>query len=342
MHRISLDPITDWPALGRRWQALEAAADGGFFRSWAFLGCQAETRFAGGSLLAVSEDGTDLALALLGAGNAGGACLNETGNPVADSVFIEWNGLLSRRGYDAVLAPALAHALRRAGPLTLSGIDTPTVAAARNAGWLDLRQTRVAPCVDLKATGSGILATLSPNARGQIRRSIRLFGPDLRLVRAETLPQARAFFEEMVALHQTAWQTRGQPGAFAEDSIRCFHATLIDRAWPSGQVDLCRIATPARHIGTLYNFVYKGRVLSYQSGLQYSKDKREKPGLVCHALAIAFYASRGLDTYDFLAGADRTKKTLANSGNELHWAILHRPWSLAGLIGKMRGLLART
>ncbi len=340
VQQISLDPITDWPALGRRWQALEAAADGGFFRSWAFLGCQADSRFSGARLLSVTEGGADHALALIGAAN-GSACLNETGNKVADSIFIEWNGMLVRRGHDSVLAPALAHALRIAGPLTLSGIDTTTLAAAQVAGWLDLRQTRFAPCLDLQPASTCFLATLSPNARAQIRRSIRLFGPDLQLVRAETLREAHEFFEEMVALHQATWQARGKPGAFAEDSIRRFHHALIDRTWPSRQTDLLRIATLSRHIGTLYNFVHNGRVLSYQSGFHYGTDKREKPGLACHTLAINHYTSRALQSYDFLAGPDRYKKTLASSGNNLHWARLHSRWSARGILSVARIALGR-
>ena len=334
MLQINLSAIDDFTALGRRWQALEEASDGGFFRSWAFLGCQAETRFAGARLLGATRDGQDVALALIGRGS-GKYWLNQTGDPVADSLFIEHNGLLVRRGASEVIAPVLRFARRRATPLVLSGIDTATLQAARQAGWCELQQTRPAPFVDIGALESPYLDTLSANARMQIRRSMRLYGEDLRIEAAPCLDQARSWFDEMVVLHQATWRHRGKPGAFAQTAIVDFHKALIARAWPDGAAELLRISARGATIGILYVFLHDGRVLLYQSGFAYDADARLKPGLVCHSLAIAAYARRGEQVYDFLAGADRYKKTFAQRAENLHWAILHKPWSLRGLIAKV-------
>jgi CelD/BcsL family acetyltransferase involved in cellulose biosynthesis len=336
VQQIDFDRVDDFGALGRRWQALECEADCGFFRSWAFLGCLAEERFVGARLLSVREGEADVALALLG-GRPRSTRLNETGDAAQDAVFIEHNGLLVRRGCEAAVGPALAHAVRAAGPVVLSGVDDATLAAARGAGWLELRQTRFAPHVDLPAAGGDFLATLSANARAQIRRSMRLFGADLRLVRAESLHEAKEFFAEMVEAHQAAWQRRGRPGAFADAGMRRFHLALIDRAFPRGEVDLLRVTAGGQHVGTLHAFLRDGRVMIYQSGFRYGHDKREKPGLVCHALAIGFYAQRGFRVYDFLAGGDRYKTSLAKGGEALHWAVLHRPWTFSGMLGRGRG-----
>jgi CelD/BcsL family acetyltransferase involved in cellulose biosynthesis len=340
VQQITLTPIDDFAALGSRWQALEAASDGGFFRSWVFLGCEVETRFAGARLLCVQRDGQDVALALLCRAQ-GRSWLNETGDRAADSVFIEHNGMLVRRGHADAVAPALRFALRQAGSLVLSGIDDATLRDAGAVGRLDLRQTRLAPNLDLSALKTPFLATLSANARAQIRRSIRLYGPELRLDRAATLEQAEAWFDELVFVHQAAWRRRGGPGAFAEPSIIRFHKTLIRRAWPLAQADLLRVSAGSQHIGTLYAFVAEGRVLSYQSGFSYEADARKKPGLVCHTLAIEAYAKRGLRIYDLLAGADRYKKTLAQQGENLHWAAIHRPLSARGLAASAKALLSQ-
>jgi CelD/BcsL family acetyltransferase involved in cellulose biosynthesis len=163
---------------------------------------------------------------------------------------------------------------------------------------------------------------------------MRLFGADLWLARAESLAEAHGLFTELVEVHQAAWQRRGRPGAFADAGIRRFHAALIDRAFSRGEVDLLRVAAGGRHIGTLYAFLRGGRVMSYQSGFCYGDDKREKPGLVCHALAIAHYAAQGYRVYDFLGGGDRYKTSLAHDGEMLHWGVLHRPWTVAGVLRK--------
>ena len=78
-------------------------------------------------------------------------------------------------------------------------------------------------------------------------------------------------------------------------------------------------------------------MLSYQSGFAYSEDPREKPGLVCHTLAIDHYARLGMRVYDLLGGDDRYKKTLAGGGEALHWATLRRWRSAAGLTAALAG-----
>jgi CelD/BcsL family acetyltransferase involved in cellulose biosynthesis len=238
-----------------------------------------------------------------------------------------------------VTQPALREAARDAGSLVLSGIGDETLHAARAAGWLDLHQSRFAPSVGLAALGGAYLDTLSANTRAQIRRSQRLYGPELRLSRAESLEQALAYFNELAALHQAAWIGRGKPGAFGAARMRQFHSALIARAWPRGQADLLRIAAGPRPIGLLYNFIRDGKVLSYQSGFAPTGDAREKPGLVCHTLAIEYYAAAGHRCYDLLAGADRYKLSLASGGEMLHWATLHRPRSLSGAASLLKAAL---
>ncbi len=337
--QITLAPIEDFTALGRRWQALERASNPNFFLSWAFLGCQAETRFAGARLLSVSDCGTDLALALIGGATP---ALNESGDALSDGLFIEHNGLLVRDGHHHAIAPALQHVMAAHGSLALSGIDDRTLAAARAAGWLEIHQTRLAPCIHLTALRGPYLETISANARAQIRRSLRLYGAPLRVARAQSLTEADSFFAEMVALHQASWHSRGKPGAFADPAIRAFHTTLVARAWPTGGVELVRVSAADRHIGTLYTFIAGGRVFCYQSGFAYAADDaREKPGLVCHSLAVEFYRARGAMLYDLLAGAERYKTTLARDGEKLHWATLRGRCSLAGLVGRGKSLLRR-
>lgn len=325
MQRVTITPVGDLDSLAGRWRGLEARADGGFFLSWTHLGCLAEARFAQARLLAVTQDGVDVGLALLGSGRRK-TWLNQTGDAGQDSVFIEHNGLLTAREV-AVDVTAALRVARGRGRLVLSGIDDATLLAAREAGLLRLEQSRWAPAVRLDTLGRPYLETLSANARTQIRRSQRLYGEGLALTRAGTLEQAQAFFAEMVEVHQASWRRRGQPGAFADAQMRVFHAALIGRAWPLGEADLLRITAGGRHVGTIYTLIKDGVVASYQSGFAPADDARLKPGLVCHTLAIEHYAREGARVYDLLGGAERYKLTLAQGGQMLHWATLHSSWS---------------
>ena len=73
---------------------------------------------------------------------------------------------------------------------------------------------------------------------------------------------------------------------------------------------MLRIHAGDREIGYLYNFAADGWVMAYQAGLTPPPDNRWKPGLVCHAAAIAFCLERGDRIYDFLAGPARYKSSL--------------------------------
>ncbi len=281
----------------------------------------------------MTQDGVDVALALLGAGRHR-TWLNQTGDADQDAVFIEHNGLLA--AHDArVDTTAALRAARGRGRLVLSGVDDATLAAAGDAGALQVEQSRWAPAVRLDTLERPYLETLSTNARAQIRRSMRLYGPDLALARAGTLAQAQDFFAEMVAVHQDSWRRRRQAGAFAEDAMRHFHTMLIARAWPKGEADLLRVTAGGRHVGTLYMLIRDGVVASYQSGFPTTADARLKPGLVCHTLAITHYAAGGARIYDLLGGAERYKLTLAQGGQMLHWATLHRHWSGEALVRRI-------
>jgi CelD/BcsL family acetyltransferase involved in cellulose biosynthesis len=219
---------------------------------------------------------------------------------------------------------------RTLGTTTVSGIDDTQLAACRQAGLVHFHTQRFAPAVDLAALTTPFLDTVSANARSQIRRACKIYGATPHIQPAASLAEAHTYFDTMVGLHQASWQRRGQTGAFANTAMRDFHRTLIERAWPVQQADMLRIVCGARDIGYLYNFLYAGRVYCYQSGFIPAATPHEKPGLVCHSMAIAHYAAAGFGVYDMLGGASRYKTTLARQGQMLHWITLYPKTSLVG------------
>jgi CelD/BcsL family acetyltransferase involved in cellulose biosynthesis len=336
MPDISLTPVTDPQALAQRWRALEAVSDGGFFRGWSWLGALLPY-FAAPHLLAVSQDGQDMALGLFDR-RRGRLILHETGDPAWDQLYVEHNGLLLRPGAAPVLPAALEAALAY-GPLVLSGVDPIHLDAAAAIGHVERRFTHQAPVIDLAALPPDYLDSLSANTRAQIRRALRLCG-DAAIEAAATLAQAEDFFGQMVALHQAAWQARNQPGAFASAAIRDFHAGLIARAFPRGEVALLRVTASGRVLGVLYQFQHGGRVLNYQSGFAPDPDPRMKTGLVCHTLAIGHARSEEARLYDLLGGAQRYKTSLAPAMREtLHWIIVRRHGSLGAAVERLKATL---
>jgi CelD/BcsL family acetyltransferase involved in cellulose biosynthesis len=333
MVEVTLSPLGDLAALRARWGELEAVADAGPFLSWTFAS-RLMARFKAPHVVAVREAGQDLALGVVNRSVAR-LYLHETGDPVLDAIFIEHNGLLCRPGVGDVLAPSLRQ-LAATSPVVMSGVDDAHWQAAAAAGLVVGHQARFAPALELFGLAGPFLDCLSANARSQIRRAMRLYGSELAISRATDGAAAMDYFDEMVALHQASWQARGKPGAFADACARAFHAELLRAAVPRGEADMLRVTARGCTVGLLYQLRQAGHVCCYQSGFAPETDARLKPGLVCHSLAVDLYRADGARVYDFLAGADRYKLTLARGGGQtLHWFTLYPPGSWTGRARKI-------
>lgn len=351
MIRFRLSAVEDWDAVGARWRELESRADCSFFQSWTWLGCLAAQRFNDPLLLEARDGDCVLALALFNRRRAKmfgvRLYLAETGDRTFDDLFIEFNGILMARGQDTALLARCFSVAREngSGALMLSGIDQTQFDAACAAGdVVRAHQTRDAPFVDiagLRQRDVGFLASLHANSRYQLRRSARRYAEQgaLQLARAESREQAETFLEELMRLHQASWQRRGRPGAFANPRFTEFHRALIARGTERDEIDLLRVTAGGRVVGLLYNFRHRGSVLAYQSGFDYdASDTQMKPGLTCHHLAVEHYLAVGAARYDFLAGDDRYKRSLATSATTLHWLELLPRWSPRALIERARDL----
>ncbi|HEY1930472.1 MAG TPA: GNAT family N-acetyltransferase [Acetobacteraceae bacterium] len=334
---ISLSRPTDFHALGDRWRALEARTACSFFQSWTWTGCLAEERFSDPVLLEASVAGETVALALFNRrrGLRDTLWLGESGDKTLDSPFIEHNGLLLASDTPPDVTVACLRAARRAPidrahpwlsrRLMLSGVDDRTLTAARRLGAVRLRRSLPAPFVDLarmRREGRDYLDGLSANTRYQLRRSDREYaaaGP-LTVRRAATAAEAHAWLDDLATLHQATWVRRGAAGAFGNPFFGRFQHRLIDRGFGRGEIDVLLVSAGERCVGYLYNFQFRGRVMAYQSGFAYADlDPHLKPGLTSHHQVIRFCSGFGRDSYDFLAGDDRYKLSLAGGRTPLHW-----------------------
>jgi CelD/BcsL family acetyltransferase involved in cellulose biosynthesis len=332
------------------WRALEARADGSFFQSWSWVGCQAAARFPHPRLLTAQADGRVLALGLFNRrrGALGPALwLNASGDAALDAPHVEYNGLLLARDAPPGLLAAAMRRLLAEGAVVLPGTDLAhrRAAAATGAFILDRAHPSAARWIDLgavRAHPDGHLGLLSANTRQQLRRALRAYGP-LAVESAATLDQAQDWLAALAVLHQQTWTARGKPGAFALPGFTAFHGELLATAWPRGEIDLLRITAGADIVGYLYNFVWRGRVANYQSGFAYAaaEGTPRKPGLTCHHLATQHYAAAGMAAYDLLAGEARYKSSLTQHATDLHWIEALPPWSLAALAHRTRAALKR-
>ena len=195
--------------------------------------------------------------------------LNESGDPVLDTVYVEHNGmLLTHAAADllpaclrAMLAAPIAPARRGGGPwgrrLRLAGVDAAHLAAAQQIGAVHLLNETVAPFVDLASLPpepEGYLASLSANTRYQIRRSNRCFdrlGP-LVARQAETEAEALAFLDSLARCVGDLEQT-GIARRLCQPSVPALPPRPDQRVLPRGELVLLRFSVGGHVLGYLYN-----------------------------------------------------------------------------------------
>ena len=341
---VTISLIDDVDVVGHEWRLLEAEVRPSIFLSWLWIGTWLRTISCDAYLAKVMHQGQVVGLGIL--------CpfrqvrhrvmpvrqfhLNGTGDPGEDVITLEYNGLLchaadARRLLGVVLDAAMTSRIPNSpfcavDEIVLANINSRICEDLQAEGYL-LHDYAIAPSffVDLAAlreAKSSLLSALSKNSRYQIRRSVRLYEESAPLIveRAATRGQAFEFLAELRSLHQATWEGRGHEGAFAHSFFETFHSRMISAGVESGHIDLVKVAVGDQVIGYLYNFIYGKIVYYYTSGFAYTSDHKYKPGLVCHFKCVEYYQERGLDVYDFMAGASQYKSSLGQPGPVL-WSV---------------------
>lgn len=340
-------------ALAPLWRDLEQRGNASFFNSWYWIG----------SWLACIEQQPMVLIVYRGTQIVGLACLtvanmrwrhiikrrvvylNSTGVHEQDVVSIEYNDILADERWIGEIRHAAVRALRQEFDIIVwRGGLTSVETQLRTPDWLCRRLTEApSSWVDLmavRASNKPYLDHLSANARYQIKRSLRLYEARgaVRLERARTQDEALRFFRDAGNLHQERWTARGKPGAFAFPFYIAMHERVIETGLKDGAVELVRVTAGEEPVGYLYNFVYRGRVAFYLGGMRYEKDNRLKPGLVTHTLCIQSHLAGAPQVYDFMAGENRYKMSLGQSGPDITALIAERAHPLLRLEASLRGV----
>jgi CelD/BcsL family acetyltransferase involved in cellulose biosynthesis len=159
----------------------------------------------------------------------------------------------------------------------------------------------------------------------QTRTAFEKLGP-LTTHAAASSEEAAQLFAEMKELHESRWQAiGGGRGAFTYPMFERFHSMLIARHFSAGCLQLFKVAAGEATVGILYNFVHRGHVLQYQSGLNYALiNRNESPGLLTHALSVDYNVAQGMTRYDLLVGDSQYKRSLAPNAYELWWGVVQQ------------------
>lgn len=260
--------------------------------------------------------------------------LNTGGEEEMEETCMEFNSLLCRPGWERAVAAALCNHLQALvwDEFVVNYACQGTAASALETAFANFRQItmlRRSYYVDLarlRRSKASYESILSRNTREQLRRSLKLYRQrgEVRTEAAYDVASALELLDKLSKLHQQNWTGRGTYSGFSSPHFLAFHRSLVRRAFPQGMVQLLHVVVGEQTIGMLYNFIWRGKVSYYASALQYSEDNRLKPGFVTHACAIHYCLEQGLDEYDFLAGDQRYKKSMATDSRQLAWMVFRR------------------
>jgi CelD/BcsL family acetyltransferase involved in cellulose biosynthesis len=346
---VNVERLRDQSAAATIWRDLEPRADGSFFTSWTWIGTWLAATALEPVMVTAYAGTTVVAAGLFGASPGGRLLLHETGDPAWDRLTIEYNDLLVARDVagdprSACLAALAARAGTR--EIALSGVDAQWFRAAA-AGGLPTRIAARRPtfAIRLAAPAAGepaLIDGLGPNTRAALRQTLRRLGP-LAGRPAATLDEAHAHLDALIALHQASWQTRGEPGAFAEPRVRAFHHRLVDAGWADGAVELFAVSGAAAPVAYLLNFCHRDVVHAYQAGIVGGLPNRLKPGLAAHVMCAEHHAERHRACYDLMAGEARYKRNLGAPAGELVWmtAYANRTRAVVADLKRLKRGIAR-
>lgn len=275
--------------------------------------------------------------------------LNQTGVPSLDSLTIEYNSLLALPEWSHFAHEAMISFFIRSDDkwdeFIWSGVDEGLVSDSLHTNgltWLCIQNSNVR-YVDLELLRSQnrtFQDSLSANTRHQIRKAIRELSSsgEVTVEAASNVFEREDWLEKLIELHQRHWNKKGFEGAFGTEKKREFHHSLVTKCAPKGRCEILRVSAGSLLLGYLYNFIYRDRVLNYQSGFDYSLNPKLKPGLVSHCAAIEHWLDLGAEAYDFLAGDSQYKRSLSNRSTQMSWWIIQKPLMRFRVENKLRNL----
>jgi hypothetical protein len=191
----------------------------------------------------------------------------------------------------------------------------------RQTYWVDLDLVR-------QRYGGNYLASRSANTRQQLRSALRRLCTEhgeFCLTPASSQGQGHAWLDALAGLHRQRWNARGETTGFANPAFCRYHHTFVEQMLDSGEIQILRASAGAQTLAYLYNLVKDGRVYFDMSGVEHVRHAHHKPGVLAHWQAIEWYEQRGMRTYDFQAGTNRYKQSLATHSAVQTDLVLRQP-----------------
>jgi CelD/BcsL family acetyltransferase involved in cellulose biosynthesis len=194
--------------------------------------------------------------------------------------------------------------------------------------WIAFEKQTPASAIALPATWEEYMGSLSAKERGKIayysKRLEKKY--QVRFYRCEKDSELPRCLEALFKLHQTRWQSVGEPGTFESAERRKFYLDLGRLLLSQGLLEFWLLELNGMPAAAQFGFRFDTTVSQLQEGFDraYSTDS---VGYVLRAKVIQELIAQGVRTYDFLGGTPGYKaKWGAQPGHYLDLTFA-RPYS---------------
>jgi CelD/BcsL family acetyltransferase involved in cellulose biosynthesis len=208
-------------------------------------------------------------------------------------------------------------------------------------GWIcEGRKINICPYISLSGhSWDSYLATLGPNVRKNINRSLRNMPKNFRM-RIDCVADAdsaHGALDILIDLHQKRWDASGDSEAFQTADVIAFHREFVRLAAERGWLRLIVIHLDDVPASALYGLLYRGTFYFYQSGFDPAFGKHSV-GVATMAMAINQAIEDGASEFDFLHGDEEYKFHWARDTRDLTRIELHPPRASAWVYRQAIGL----
>lgn len=250
------------------------------------------------------------------------------GEPDSISACVEYNRLLVEPSFADSFTELLVDYLNQQSSFdqwNLDGFDAESLPCFLRCDDKLEQVTSTARYFELQAARDkgDLLAALGHEPRRKAKKGLNHFA-GIQLEWAESLDSAADVLADLMALHQSRWQSLGKPGCYASERFIRFQEGLIARLVPSGRMVLSRATANGQVVGCNQLFFERQRALVYQCGWS-PAPQGISPGVVVDYLNMNECLHRGFTAYDFMGHDTQHKKDLSNATNTIVWARKRAP-----------------
>jgi CelD/BcsL family acetyltransferase involved in cellulose biosynthesis len=185
---------------------------------------------------------------------------------------------------------------------------------ADRRGWLLDHLAVPCPRRRLPATYEELQRSLPGRLRTSIRSARRelesLYKVEFgQVLSVEELPHT---LQSLYRNHASRWSAKGEEGVFVNAKKRDFYAALSTRLLRAGKLRFFHLKLDGRVVAQQYCFAHGATVYLLQEGFD-SDFAKQSVGNVLRAMVFERLIAEGIESYDFLAGSSRHKRSWSDS-----------------------------